>query len=349
MGKSSQNKSNYAELIGILCAIAIIFTIWISYPRFMQFMDEPLANENAKVIVPFKPNLEEKAVESESESKFQKVGETYGTYGDSYGSLNTLFSGLAFAVLIISLFMQRQELRAQREELEAQRNEIKESNAIADAQRAIAEKQRLITEQQADLNQQQIYDAKVQNFYTLLFKFLDEKRRKIDELELSRSGNIRGQYVFDRFHEYAVHRLNGSFLETNAISNSHIDELNLVIIDAVNEGYENTNNTIIENEYFEYICFILRYIDENEHLGITQNAIKIFISFQSFSEMFAMFLIARKDALELQENELEDFVLKYSLLRKINTHQLFDDGYILELIQQTLGEKSYTPNSIRVA
>ncbi|OON25480.1 hypothetical protein BI372_14230 [Acinetobacter pittii] len=44
----------------------------------------------------------------------QQIGDNYGTYGDSYGSLNTLFSGLAFAALFISLLLQRRELEAQR-------------------------------------------------------------------------------------------------------------------------------------------------------------------------------------------------------------------------------------------
>ncbi|MGA6117407.1 hypothetical protein [Sphingobacterium anhuiense] len=45
--------------------------------------------------------------------------------GDSYGALNTLFSGFAFAGIIISIFSQNQELKLQRKELRLQRREIK--------------------------------------------------------------------------------------------------------------------------------------------------------------------------------------------------------------------------------
>ncbi len=38
-------------------------------------------------------------------------------YGDSFGILNSLFSGLAFAGIIITILLQRDELRLQREEL----------------------------------------------------------------------------------------------------------------------------------------------------------------------------------------------------------------------------------------
>jgi|GEM_PF-1624750 len=45
--------------------------------------------------------------------------------GDMFGGLTALFSGLAFAGLITTLFMQRQELKLQRQELELSRGEFK--------------------------------------------------------------------------------------------------------------------------------------------------------------------------------------------------------------------------------
>ncbi|MFQ2050990.1 putative phage abortive infection protein [Aeromonas veronii] len=48
-----------------------------------------------------------------------------GVFGDSFGALNTLFSGLAFTGIIVSIFIQSEELKATREELEATRFEMK--------------------------------------------------------------------------------------------------------------------------------------------------------------------------------------------------------------------------------
>jgi len=336
---SSSVNSGRLELFGIFGAIIIIFAIWSSYPNIMEKMD---AQPEPKVVISNKPNIA--STEVEDKSKFQITGEKYGTYGDSYGSLNTLFSGLAFAVLIISLFMQRQELRAQREELEAQRNEIKESNAIANEQRKIAEKQRLITEQQAQLNEQQILDAKVQNFYSLFFKFLDEKKNKINSLELTKNGEIRGGYIFDRFILGAENRLKGGFLDSTILKTSTIEELYLVIPDALDQGNKITRQTLIQNEYFEYICFILQYIQEHEQLNITNNAIKIFISSQSFDEMLTMFLFAKSYSISFNNNELLDFIINYGLLRKINTYREADD-YFPTLIQKTIDKAAYTPTN----
>lgn len=40
-----------------------------------------------------------------------------GTFGDMFGAVNALFSGLAFSGLIITLVLQREELELQRAEL----------------------------------------------------------------------------------------------------------------------------------------------------------------------------------------------------------------------------------------
>lgn len=59
-----------------------------------------------------------------------------GTFGDTYGSLNTLFSGLAMVGVIAAIIMQKQELGHQREELVLGREQQERS---VDAQKASEE------------------------------------------------------------------------------------------------------------------------------------------------------------------------------------------------------------------
>jgi hypothetical protein len=54
-----------------------------------------------------------------------------GTFGDMFGSVNALFSGLAFAGVILAIFMQRDELSLQRQELEATRSELRATRQIS--------------------------------------------------------------------------------------------------------------------------------------------------------------------------------------------------------------------------
>lgn len=61
--------------------------------------------------------------------------EERGQFGDMFGAVNALFSGLAFAGLIITLIQQREELSLQRNELKQTRDEFKEQNKTMKRQR----------------------------------------------------------------------------------------------------------------------------------------------------------------------------------------------------------------------
>src|SRR5690349_24097250 len=53
--------------------------------------------------------------------------EEAGSHGDVYGAVNALFTALAFALLIYTALMQREELKLQRQELELTRKELEKS------------------------------------------------------------------------------------------------------------------------------------------------------------------------------------------------------------------------------
>lgn len=54
--------------------------------------------------------------------------QTRGTFGDMFGAINALFSGLALAGVVIAIMLQRQELMLQRRELEMTRQELRRSS-----------------------------------------------------------------------------------------------------------------------------------------------------------------------------------------------------------------------------
>ncbi len=58
-----------------------------------------------------------------------------GTFGDSFGVVNTLFTGLTFSGLIINLLQQREEIKIQKEDLLESRKQFSRS---ADAQEKTA-------------------------------------------------------------------------------------------------------------------------------------------------------------------------------------------------------------------
>lgn len=58
-----------------------------------------------------------------------------GQFGDAFGAINALFSGLAFAGIILTILLQRKELELQRPELKATRKEFKTQNIALKRQR----------------------------------------------------------------------------------------------------------------------------------------------------------------------------------------------------------------------
>ena len=61
--------------------------------------------------------------------------EARGTFGDQFGAVNALFSGLAFAGLIYTIILQRRDLKLQREEMRDQTKEFMKENETLRIQR----------------------------------------------------------------------------------------------------------------------------------------------------------------------------------------------------------------------
>ena len=70
--------------------------------------------------------LQYRAVQSFIESKSSEDISAFGVSGDFFGLANSVFSALAFAMIIVTLWMQKYELKQQREELEITRDVLKQ-------------------------------------------------------------------------------------------------------------------------------------------------------------------------------------------------------------------------------
>lgn len=83
-----------------------------------------------------------------------------GSFGDTFGIINALFSSLAFALLIYTSFMQREELELQRKELKLTRKELEltrvELEKSAEAQNTLVALTREELEMQKEVRKSQI-------------------------------------------------------------------------------------------------------------------------------------------------------------------------------------------------
>lgn len=119
MSKNESKKSPKKTSIKII-GTSVIFSVllvWVIYPYIISFLNCYLVTSE-KI-----PKLD-----------LMTFGSSFGTFGDSFGALNTLFSGLAFAGIIISIFLQSEELTETREEIKAQKEEFEKQTAVFNQQ-----------------------------------------------------------------------------------------------------------------------------------------------------------------------------------------------------------------------
>ena len=111
--------------------------------------------------------------------------EERGTYGDMFGAVNALFSGLAFLGVIIAILMQREELQLQRADLALQRKELELTREEMKAQ----------TE-----------SFKRQNFEATFFQLLRLHNEMVESVTLLPEGqNISGRHAFQGWWSKVLH------------------------------------------------------------------------------------------------------------------------------------------------
>ena len=247
-----------------------------------------------------------------------------GTFGDTFGALNALFSGLAIAGLITTILIQKNELKYQKEELTLQRNEMKETRKEFLLNRSTNLIYRQLERFEKSINELTIkFEA---NTYTgnsaifLLDKF--NKVRTLDELAdetLIQKRKEENAYVSkvyiknkDELNKFSHNAYNSVEVLQNIIYNSTLE------IEELNE---------LKNLFFENIGFINLGVIENV-LNLSKEQTEIFeiedyvkldigVGEMYFSEIFFKSIIAFSK-LRLTEENFEENKKKWKSRKGMN-------------------------------
>jgi hypothetical protein len=106
-----------------------------------------------------------------------------GTFGDLFGSINALFSGLAFAGLLYTIILQKQDLNLQKKEIALNRTELKKS---AKAQQGQVEEMKISSKLKAlntIINYYNLRISNSENSEELILKFKEKRKETIKEIE----------------------------------------------------------------------------------------------------------------------------------------------------------------------
>ena len=105
------------------------------------------------------------------------VAQNVGIFGDMFGALNALFSGLAFAGVILAVLLQSRELELQRKQLKAQTDELEEGRAEQKKQTAAYREQVAALKAQVQTTQSQLFAAEFTQIMETYHNLLDELKQ----------------------------------------------------------------------------------------------------------------------------------------------------------------------------
>lgn len=207
--------------------------------------------------------------------------EKSGAFGDSFGLLTSLFSGLAFAGLILTIVMQKEELALQREELSLTRKEL--------------------TGQKEELKIQNL-TMKQQQFENTFFQMLSLHNEILKSIDIDASNNVYSgrdafSYTYGRFNKYFCRKQNTDSL------------------DAINEVYINFY-VGVENElghYFRNLFNIIKFVDKSDvqDKKLYTNLIRAQLSSYELALIFFNCLS------EMGRDKFKPLIEKYCLLKNI--------------------------------
>lgn len=219
-----------------------------------------------------------------------------GTFGDMFGCINALFSGLAFSGLIVTLIFQHEDLKNQRQDLKDQRIEFQTQNET----------------------------LKLQRFENTFFNMLSLHHEIVSGMSLSypfRGGIDRacGREVFSAIYRNIDINLAGglsySGLKDFLNDQSQLDpDVNIVA------RYDSTREARLLDHYFTNFCQTLEYIDESPLISGEERVLysKVLRSQLSDDELNVMFYFC----LSSRGASLKKLVEKYSIFANLQVFNL---------------------------
>ena len=216
---------------------------------------------------------------------------SHGTFGDAFGASNSLFSGLAFAGLLYTIILQRQELQLQKEELHLTRKELEGQKISLESQNIVLKKQ---------------------NFETTFFNLLQLLNTLVNSMDSTNSnGNsVSGRDCFVAFY-------------TRFRSNIRPDTNQY---EALNHAYLNYYNKIQSNvgHYFRTLYHIIKFIDTSE--VDNKKEYTNFVRAQlSSHELLLLFYNAQSD---LGSEKFRPLIEKYALLKTVPISLLVNPDHV---------------------
>lgn len=219
-----------------------------------------------------------------------------GPFGDVFGTLNALFSGLAFAGLFYTITLQRQELSLQRKEL-------RDTREVLASQKAEAEKQN--------------YTLRQQSFDSTFFQLLRLHNDIVQAIDVKNGQSLlKGRDCFRKFYRRMFDYYNVKSIGLPADSEEDL-------LKRIDEFYspfylENENDL---GHYFRSVYNLIKFVDrsnvDEETKRFYTNLVRAQLSSHELKVLFYNCLSS------MGRKKFKPLVEKYSLLKHFDIESCF--------------------------
>jgi hypothetical protein len=229
-----------------------------------------------------------------------------GTFGDMFGSVNALFSGLAFAALIFTIYLQRRELKLHEQELALTHKEVKAQVEQLQAQNATLSKQ---------------------NFENTFFELLRLQNDITNSIDLNAANGaiVQGRdcfkFIYDEFRKVWKIKAFKADDEKEKINRTYL---------AFYEEYESEFGP-----YFSNLYNVLKFVDTSD-MG-RRKLYTNFVRAQLSSFELAMIFYSALTELD-KGGKFKTLIEKYALLKSLPKGQLLNPEHLKLYDEKAYGE-----------
>ena len=244
-----------------------------------------------------------------------------GTFGDMFGAVNALFSGLAFAGLIVTLLYQKEELKLPREELRETRNELNAQKLEFQEQNKTMKRQRF---ENTFFNMLSLQQEIIANLSYEYYASPNIRRHNIPEeifYKGAPKGQLHGRETFEGIYKHAIIEYNGVRYADGIIKilkqNGYIAYPVISVTTRFDHYFRHlyhiykfvdTSDLIEDRERYDYACIIRSQLSDYELVMMFYNCLTSNgrAKFKPLIEKYAVFNNLRLELLA-KANDKEEY------------------------------------------
>ena len=242
---------------------------------------------------------------------------TRGTFGDQFGAVNALFSGLAFAGLIYTIVLQRRDLELQRHDLKLQRDELALTRQEMEEQTAEFEKQN--------------ETLRIQRFENTFFNMMSQFQEVVNNLTVmvTTSSGIyesKGRDVFQAQFEKTVVYVD---LKNEAKNKARFRGMKGALEKYNLDGYLYSDTPTCFDHYFRLLYRILKFVKTTSLVTNYEEEYEYTAMLRAVLSRYELVWLFY-NGLTYGEDKLKPLIERYAMLSNLRTDMLADCSEIDE-------------------